>query len=94
MQTLIDRLFREIVRERKYLTAPNASRKSSAHSAVSRAIKDGTLTRQPCEVCGDIRSVAHHGDYLKPLEVRWLCAAHHADWHTEFGRQRMRGGGV
>jgi hypothetical protein len=24
-------------------------------------------------------------DYLKPLSVRWLCTAHHAQWHDENG---------
>ena len=37
----------------------------------------GWLTRQPCEVCGDHASDAHHEDYRKPLAVRWLCKTHH-----------------
>lgn len=45
------------------------------------AIKLGLLVRQPCEVCGVTKVQAHHTDYNKPLEVQWLCAAHHSDLH-------------
>ena len=56
-----------------------------AHSAVSRAIAKGTLVRQPCGVCADKRSHAHHDSYLPgdELKVRWLCPAHHAQWHRD-----------
>lgn len=51
--------------------------KDTAHQAVGRAIETGTLVRQPCEVCGALQTHAHHDDYTKPLEVRWLCPLHH-----------------
>ena len=54
--------------------------KRAAHVAVGNALRDGRLVRQPCEVCGE-RAQAHHDDYSKPLEVRWLCTTHHAEWH-------------
>lgn len=56
-------------------------RRSAAHSAVSRAIRSGTLVRQPCVMCGDVKSVGHHEDYDKPLEVVWLCQACHVRHH-------------
>ncbi len=34
--------------------------------------------KKPCEVCGTIAE-AHHDDYSKPLEVRWLCSVHHKE---------------
>jgi ribosomal protein S27AE len=43
----------------------------------------GRLIRQPCEVCGEKKVEAHHDDYDKPLDVRWLCPAHHAETHRE-----------
>ena len=52
---------------------------SVAHVAVRNALKSGELVRQPCEVCGDPDSEAHHEDYSKPLEVRWLCKPHHRE---------------
>jgi len=44
------------------------------------AIKKGKLIPQPCEVCGST-GTAHHDDYAKPLEVRWLCHRHHITHH-------------
>jgi hypothetical protein len=52
-----------------------------AHDAVERAIANGTLVRQTCEVCGYERVDAHHDDYTKPLDVRWLCRSHHLKHH-------------
>lgn len=55
--------------------------KRAAHIASGNAIRDGRIKRQPCEVCGLAKAQAHHDDYTKPLEVRWLCTTHHAEWH-------------
>ena len=59
--------------------------KVKAKTAVFGALKKGLLTRQPCEECGAEKTDAHHDDYAKPLEVRWLCRRHHTLWHAEFG---------
>ena len=48
----------------------------------SNAIRDGKLTRKPCEVCGKEKAQAHHDDYSKPLDVRWLCVKHHNEHHV------------
>jgi hypothetical protein len=53
--------------------------KAKAWSAVYWAIKTGKLTRKPCEICGEPKSQAHHGDYSKPLDVRWFCFKHHRE---------------
>lgn len=58
-------------------------RRGIAHNAVSRAIRSGTLSRQPCAVCGNEKSVAHHEDYDKPLDVVWLCQPCHVRRHKE-----------
>ena len=44
-----------------------------AYTAVKRAVEAGDLTKGPCEECGAAIAHAHHDDYSKPLEVRWLC---------------------
>ena len=58
-----------------------------AHNKVNNAVRDGRLFKlDVCEDCGSNESVhAHHDDYSKPLEVRWLCAACHSAWHKEHG---------
>lgn len=57
--------------------------KYAARNAVSNAIRDGKLTRQPCKVCGSLESEAHHEDYSKPLDVVWLCFKHHREIHGQ-----------
>ena len=44
-------------------------------------IRMGRLVRKPCEVCGELKVEAHHDDYHKPFEVRWLCGKHHREHH-------------
>lgn len=58
--------------------------KRASHIILGNAIRDGRITRQACEVCGEIKSEAHHDDYAKPLEVRWLCRKHHAELHRKY----------
>lgn len=55
--------------------------RDKARSSVQGRIKRGTLTRRPCEVCGEQKTEAHHEDYAKPLEIRWLCRKHHLAVH-------------
>ena len=57
------------------------ARRNRCHSAVSRAIKNGLLVPAPCKLCGELKSVAHHDDYDKPLEVVWLCQSCHVKLH-------------
>lgn len=59
------------------------SRRARAHNAVTRAIKKGLLVRRPCVRCGEQKSLAHHEDYDKPLEVMWLCQPCHKQRHKE-----------
>ena len=53
-----------------------------AHRLVAYAVKTGRLPKRPCCVCGE-EAEAHHDDYSKPLEVRWLCRIHHVQVHLE-----------
>ena len=55
--------------------------KIAARMKLYNAVKKGILKKQPCEICNDIESEAHHFDYSKPLDVRWLCKVHHKNLH-------------
>lgn len=55
-----------------------------AHNAVNNAVRDGKLGKLPCAICGNPKSHAHHTDYSKPLEVKWLCAQCHQRIHVTF----------
>lgn len=59
------------------------SRRQKAHIAVAKAIRKGDLIRAVCERCGNEKSVAHHEDYDKPLQVTWLCQPCHKQRHKE-----------
>jgi len=57
--------------------------KYQAHNIVSNAVRDGRLEKQSCEICGCEQSQAHHEDYSRPLDVRWLCFKHHRKIHGQ-----------
>lgn len=57
---------------------------AKAHDAVSNAVRDGRLFKEPCLFCGDDRVHGHHRDYTKPLDVIWLCAKCHRRLHANF----------
>ena len=44
-------------------------------------VKRGKIKKTPCVMCGNPHVHGHHEDYSKPLDVIWLCAAHHKDKH-------------
>jgi hypothetical protein len=58
--------------------------KTRAHDRVRYALKTGKLVKGPCERANEHcrgKIHAHHDDYTKPLEVRWLCGHHHRAEH-------------
>lgn len=60
--------------------------KAKAHAIVARSIRSGKLFKLPCEICRSEEIIhAHHDDYAKPLNVRWLCPMHHQEWHDKNG---------
>jgi hypothetical protein len=76
-----------------YSTAKNKAWKDAnrekylAHKAVENALKTGKLIRQACECGCDRKAQAHHEDYSKPLDVRWLCVQAHKARHIEIDRE-------
>lgn len=75
--------------------------KQRARNAVITAQRRGLLERQHCEACGKgsehppgtydyLKNIhAHHDDYSKPLEVRWLCGSCHKRHHIKHGPGKM-----
>lgn len=57
--------------------------KYKARYAVSNAVKNGMLKKLPCEICGNAKSQAHHRDYRKKLDVKWLCFVCHRKEHGQ-----------
>ncbi len=59
------------------------------YSAIRVAIRNGTIQRKPCEVCGNTKVEAHHEDYSKPLDVTWLCKKCHTEHHKQIKCQQL-----
>lgn len=60
----------------------------AAHEVVRVALRKGKLKKLPCERCGSRRVHAHHHISYQPenhLDVIWLCAKCHSEWHAVFG---------
>lgn len=71
------------IRRLKKEWAKRNPEKIRAHLKLKRAVNKGIITKLPCQVCGNIKSEAHHWDYTKPLDVKWLCSKHHAEIHRK-----------
>ena len=52
-----------------------------AQQCLRSALKRGLIIQGRCEVCGDLNAEAHHPDYDRPMDVRWLCRTHHKAEH-------------
>lgn len=56
---------------------PEHRKKRAARRKVATEIEAGRLVRQPCQLCGDAKTDAHHHDYSQPLVIQWLCRRCH-----------------
>jgi len=61
--------------------APDFMVKKLARNTLNKYVSIGKVDKLPCEVCGIEKTEAHHDDYTKPLDVRWLCRKHHVEHH-------------
>lgn len=52
-----------------------------AQHALRSAVRRGLIIQEPCEECGNLVAEAHHEDYDRPMDVRWLCRLHHRHVH-------------
>ncbi len=62
----------------------------AAHVVLGNAVRDGRIEPWPAcahpEGCESSKVEAHHPDYGRPLDVVWLCPAHHKQAHALFTR--------
>lgn len=67
---------------------PEQQRRADARTVANMAVRRGQIPRRPCEIPGcKAPADKHHPDYSRPLEVQWLCQAHHL---AEHGRRCHR----
>src|SRR3990167_6059463 len=85
--------FRQTEKHREYVARlnkvrradPVARAKNRARNLIAMRIHRGKMVRAPCESCGTLKAHAHHNDYTKALQIKWLCRSchlteHHGDW--------------
>jgi ribosomal protein S27AE len=66
---------------------------NKAHTMVERAIKRGDLIPPlNCQCCKVLSAglLAHHDDYGKPLEVRWVCPRCHQEIHKKIREAKKK----
>lgn len=51
----------------------------------------GRIKNEPCIICGNGNTQAHHENYSKPLEIVWLCKRCHTQRHIEIGSYKLNG---
>lgn len=75
-----------------HITDPELKKMMKAQGMIRLSIKKGYLIRpDTCSQCGKHhkRIEAHHDDYNKPLEIRFLCIRCHQAFHS-YERQKWR----
>ncbi len=82
---------REEVKERKRKLVPKdpltAKKRKDAAVAVSNAVRDGRMSREPCFICGNPDTQGHHPDYDRVYDVVWLCTKHHGEVHRDYNHE-------
>lgn len=70
-------------RKAKVLTLQTKAgrKKDKAHQYIAYQKRMGKLIPQPCELCRNPKTEAHHDNYDKPKEIRWLCVDCHKQVH-------------
>ncbi len=71
-----------VLKKQPAMTPEQKKLRQAARNLVNSSMRYGYLVQKPCEVCGtEVNIEAHHDDYTKPLDVRWLCKTHHDEHH-------------
>lgn len=71
--------------QRKYRSSPEGRLRVNARAKLAWHIKAGSIAKPSCcDQCSAAVAIeAHHADYTKPLEVRWLCKPCHWANHID-----------
>lgn len=75
-----------IARGRRGMAPEESAKRQAARLVLAKAIKAGEVLKPNfCSEClgSTVAIEGHHSDYLKPLEVTWLCKPCHAKAHRE-----------
>ena len=72
--------------QRRYCQDPRLRIKYLARWYTKRMIRNGTIPKEPCAICGKPQAQVHHTDYGEPLLIVWLCRECHRALHNT--RQR------
>jgi hypothetical protein len=72
---------RKKMAKRRASGSPDQKLRIAARNEVRKAKLRGDIEPGRCEVCGVEKTHAHHDDYTKPLDIRWLCREHHDQLH-------------
>lgn len=69
-------------KERNRAKLRNQSIQQKSRFLLNAAVKSGIIKKpELCPICGAKDIEAHHDDYFKPLEVKWMCTLCHAKYH-------------
>jgi len=68
---------------RSYRKHPVTKLKIWARQYTNNAIRAGEIQREPCIICGEVKTEAHHLDYERPSIIMWLCYQCHRRVHKE-----------
>ena len=71
---------------KKWSSKPTNKIKLACHKKEAMAVKNEKLINPHiCELCGvnNVRIIAHHWDYSKPLNVVWCCDKCHKMMHAD-----------
>ena len=70
------------------MNATPITERQAAYTATAKALARGQIEKPLlCERCREPGKTvyAHHPDYQRPLEIRWLCGSCHKQTHIEAG---------